>query len=73
MRELVKSGLSEVKRKVHHSGRRPLPNDAFELVTDILAELVLEDLQQRSRISFDVDNRVGRMEESSPYPHQGHA
>lgn len=73
MRQLVKNELSGARPKGQYSGTNALSPDAFELVTDILAELVLEDIQQHSRMAHNVSDRVGGMEESSPYPHRGHA
>lgn len=73
MRQLVKNELSGVRPKVHHSGTSALLTDVFELVTDILAELVLEDIRQHSRMSVDPHDRLGGMEHPSPYSHQGHA
>ncbi len=70
--EPVKSVSTERQAQRSSSPQAVIPPDTFELVTDILADMVLEDLRQQPRMPLDNADNLVRMVPAVHFQ-QGHA
>ncbi len=73
MRQLAKP-LRSLTPQVHlRGGRASLPPDVIDRVTDILAEILLDDMNMDSQMSLHTNLNARKMAEDSIHPQTGQA